>query len=122
VIRAGLRRFAGLLIVVSTATAAVSLVIGLAVGSSASRSISVGFYLLGSFLLLAGFFVGNRGPVRSTGDPGVPIVGPLLRNRMLRWATAEEQQESLNMSLIFVAIGFVLIFLGVLADTRYALY
>jgi hypothetical protein len=119
---AALRRFAGLLLVLAVATAAVSLAIGLPAGSNVSRAVSIGFYLMGSFLLLSGFFVGNRGPVRAKGDGGVPIFGPLMRNRMLRWATPEEREESLSISVIFVALGFVLIVLGVLADTRYKLY
>jgi len=121
-LRAALRRFAGLLLVLALPTAALSLAIGLAAGSTAGRSISVGFYLIGSFLLVSGFFVGNRGPVRAKGDSGVPIFGPLMRNRMLRWATAEEREESLSISFIFVLLGFVLILVGVVADTRYKLY
>jgi hypothetical protein len=119
---AALRRFAGLLIVLALSTAVLSLAIGLPYGSTAGRSISIGFYLMGSFLLVSGFFVGNRGPVRAKGDAGVPVFGPLMRNRMLRWATPEEREESLSISVIFVALGVVLIVLGVLADTRYKLY
>lgn len=117
-----LRRFAGLLLVLAAATVACSLAIGLAAGSSISRSLSIGFYLIGSFLLVSGFFVGNRGPVRAKGDDyGVPMFGPLMRHRMLRWATPEEREESLNLSAIFVVLGFVLILIGVVADSRYEL-
>jgi uncharacterized membrane protein HdeD (DUF308 family) len=122
-LRAALRRFAGLLLVLALPTAALSLAVGLAAGSNASRSLSIGFYLIGSFLLVSGFFVGNRGPVRPQGnDPGVPIFGPLMRNRMLRWATPQEREESLSISFVFVLLGFVLILIGVVADTRYKLY
>jgi hypothetical protein len=118
-----LRRFAGLLLVLAGGTAACSLAIGLLLGSSVGRSLSVGFYLLGSFLLISGFFVGNRGPVRTKGDDySVPIFGPLMRHRMLRWATPEEREESLSISVVFVALGVVLILLGLVADTRYKLY
>ena len=118
-----LRRFAGLLLVLAAATVACSLAIGLLVGSSVSRSLSIGFYLIGSFLLVSGFFVGNRGPVRPKGDDvGVPFFGPLMRHRMLRWATPEEREESLSISVVFVALGVVLILFGVVADTRYKLY
>ena len=118
-----LRRFAGLLLVVAGATVACSLALGLALGSSVGRSVSVGFYLIGSFLLISGFFVGNRGPVRAKGDDyGVPIFGPLMRHRMLRWATPEEREESLSISVVFVALGVVLILFGLVADTRYKLY
>jgi hypothetical protein len=118
-----LRRFAGLLLVLAAGTVACSLAIGLAAGSNISRALSIGFYLIGSFLLISGFFVGNRGPVRTKGDDvGVPIFGPLMRHRMLRWATPEEREESLSISLVFVALGVVLILFGVVADTRYKLY
>jgi hypothetical protein len=118
-----LRRFSGLLLVLAAGTVACSLALGLAIGSSVSRSLSIGFYLIGSFLLISGFFVGNRGPVRPKGDdPGIPIFGPLMRHRMLRWATPEEREESLSISFVFVALGVVLILFGVVADTRYKLY
>jgi hypothetical protein len=118
-----LRRFVGLLLVLAAGTAACSLAIGLAAGSDVARSLSIGFYVIGSFLLVSGFFVGNRGPVRPHGDdPGIPIFGPLMRHRMLRWATPEEREESLSLSVVFVALGVVLILFGVVADTRYNLY
>jgi hypothetical protein len=118
-----LRRFAGLLLVLAAGTVACSLAIGLLIGAGVARSLSIGFYLIGSFLLISGFFVGNRGPVRPKGDdPGVPIFGPLMRHRMLRWATPEEREESLSVSVVFVALGVVLILFGVVADTRHELY
>ena len=118
-----LRRFAGLLLVLAAGTVACSLAIGLAMGASVGRAVSIGFYLVGSFLLISGFFVGNRGPVRAKGDDvGVPVFGPLMRHRMLRWATPEEREESLSISVVFVALGVVLIIFGLIADTRNELY
>lgn len=122
-IRAAALRFAGLLLVISLGTLVLSLAIGLGAGSSASRSASVGFYIVGSLLLLFGFFVANRGPVRPQDtDPGGGLFGPLFQTRMLRWATAEDVGESLNMSAVFVALGLVLIILGAATDTRYPLF
>ena len=109
-----------LLVAVAGVTALCSLLLGLALGASIARSISLGFYLVGSFLLIAGFFVGNRGPVRMKGDPGVGVFG-IFQNRRLRWATGSEQFESLSLSLVFVVLGLVLIILGVVTDTRYQL-
>ena len=114
---AALRRLVGLLVASSAITLVCSLALGLLVGESASRSVAVGFYLVGSFLTIAGFFVGNRGPVRLKRDVGVPLLG----SRFVRWATPEEREESINASAIYVVLGFALIFLGVLADTRYSL-
>jgi hypothetical protein len=123
VIKAAILRFTGLLLVISVATLVLSIAVGLGNGSSVMRSASVGFYIVGCLLLLFGFFVANRGPIRPKGtDPGVGLFGPLFQRRMLRWATAEDVGESLNMSAVFVALGFVLIILGAVTDTRYPLF
>jgi hypothetical protein len=114
---AALRRLTGLLVLAGGMTLLISLSLGLLLGESLSRAVSVGFYLVGSFLTIAGFFVGNRGPVRLKKDVGVPLFG----SRIVRWATPEERDESINTSAIYVVLGFALIFLGVLADTRYSL-
>jgi hypothetical protein len=115
-----MRRLVVVLVIVVFGTAVLSLLVGLALGASVSRSVSLGFYLVGSFLLISGFFVGNRGPVRVKGDPGFGMFG-FFRDRRLRWATGSEQVESLSLSLVFVVLGIVLIVLGVVADTRYSL-
>jgi hypothetical protein len=115
--RAAFRRLATLLVVAGGITLLVSLTFALLLDESVSRAVSVGFYLVGSFLTIAGFFVGNRGPVRLKKDVGVPLLG----SRFVRWATPEEREESINTSAIYVVLGFALIFLGVLADTRYSL-
>ena len=112
--RAALRRFAELLVGVSLLIVAVSLVLGLAVGSSLGRAVSVGFYVIGSVLLIGGFFVGNRGPLRPRGDGGWLIFRP----REVRRATPAEREEALNMSAILVVLGLVLIVFGIAADPR----
>ena len=115
---AAARRFAVLLVGLAVATGVLALVIGLAFGSSVSRSLSLGWYLVGSVLLISGFFVGNRGPTRPQGEG---FLGPFSLRRWVRWATPDEQRESISLSAVLVILGFVLIALGVLADTRYAL-
>ncbi len=112
VLLAALRRFLVLLALTAGITTAGSIAFGALGGASLSRSISVGFYLVGSFLLIAGFFVGNRGPARPKQD--APILGP----RLMRWATASETEDALNTSAVFVVLGFVLILLGLLVDSR----
>jgi len=114
---AAARRFAILLGALAGGTAAIALVLGLAFGSSLSRSLSVGWYVVGSVLLISGFFVGNRGPARPQGE-GWSVFS--LR-RWVRWATPEEQRESISLSAVLVVLGFLLIALGVLADTRYTI-
>jgi hypothetical protein len=118
VIRAALRRLALLIAGSALAIGVVAGLVGLALGSSLGRSVSLGYYLAGSFLLIAGFFIGNRGPLRATREPGgMFFIGP----RVVRPATLEEREETINTSAVFVALGFVLILLGVLADDRYRL-
>jgi hypothetical protein len=119
------RRFAGLLLLASILTIAGSLFFGLLAGASMSRAISLGFYLIGSFLLVGGFFVGNRGPVRLKKEDaagGMPILGlPLLGGRSMRWATPDEREEAISMSAVLVALGLVLILIGVVVDSRVTL-
>ena len=111
--KAAIRRFVVLLAGIAGITAVLSLLGGLLGGSSVERAVAVGFYLVGSFMLIAGFFIGNRGPVRPKGT------GPMFfGSRIMRWATPLEREESLNESAIFVALGFVLILIGVAVDSR----
>jgi len=119
-----LRRFAQVLVVIGVSTAAVSTLFGLLLGASLSRSIAIGFYLVGCFLLLAGFFFGNRGPVRPRGDEdaGAGDIFFRLGSRRLRWATREEQEEAINTSAVFLPLGVVLILLGVASDSQHALF
>jgi len=114
------RRFALLLLLASTVTIVLSLVFGVVAGASVSRAVSVGFYIAGCFLLVVGFFAGNRGPARLKSEEEAGMFG-LGTRRRLRWATADEREESINASAVYVAIGAVLIVFGVLVDTRYEL-
>lgn len=113
---AAFRRLSGLFLLAAGFTTVAALVLGLALGADPWRSLSVGFYLMGSFLLIAGFFVGNRGPVRFRRDSAAPI---FWGSRFVRWASPEEREENINLSAIFVVLGFILILVGVAADTRY---
>jgi hypothetical protein len=123
-LRAALRRLTLLLAGTAGGTAALSALIGLLLGSSISRSVSVGLYLVGCFLLVSGFFVGNRGPARLKGDEGegggamAGMFGLGIGARRVRWATLEEREEAISNSAIFVTLGLALILLGVLADSR----
>jgi hypothetical protein len=56
--------------------------------------------------------------VRLKSDLGAPLFG----SRFVRWATPEEREETINMSAIYVLLGFVLILFGFAADTRYSLF
>jgi hypothetical protein len=113
---AAARRFAILITVLVAGTAVLATLFGLLFGASVSRSVSLGWYIVGSILLILGFFVGNRGPARHRGEG--PMT-PFSLTRWVRWATPEEQRESLSLSAIFIILGFVIIVLGVLVDSRY---
>jgi hypothetical protein len=109
---AAARRFVLLLLLASVTTTVLALLFGALLGSSVARAVSVGFYLMGSFLLVAGFFVGNRGPARRS-DAG---------SRVLRWASLDEQEHTINMSALFVVLGFALVMIGIAIDSRYSLF
>jgi hypothetical protein len=115
--RAAGRRLGVMLVVLTFGTAIPALLIGLLAGASVSRALSVGWYAVGCVLLISGFFIGNRGPARPQGEGW----GVFSLNRWVRWATPEEQKESISLSALLVILGFVLILFGAVADTRNAL-
>jgi hypothetical protein len=115
---AAARRFGTMLLAAAGSTALVAALLGLLVGSSIGRAVSLGLYGVGSFLVIVGFFIGNRGPIRARGDDAALLgLFPLRR----RWADAEEHAATINDSALFVSLGFVLILLGVAVDSRYDL-
>ena len=116
--RAAARRLLRLVLALSATTAAISLAIGFLLGASPLRALAIGFYLGGSFLIAVGFLLGNRGPARMRGDASALPFAP----RRVRWATREEHFEAINSSAVFVLLGFLLIVLGVLADTKHHLF
>ncbi len=117
---AGLRRLLGFAGGTTVVVAAVSLVVGLLLGASARRSISVGLYAIGALFVVVGLFYGVRPPVRTTGGGGSPgIFGSLAAGGgMARWADPHEVRESIGLSAVFVSIGLLLIVIGVAVDPR----
>jgi hypothetical protein len=124
---AAARRFGLLLLGLVVGTTVISALLGLLLGSSLNRAISIGFYLVGCFLLVAGFFIGNRGPARLKGnesETGSAFGGMfgIGGSRRLRWATPEEREEAISNSAVFVSLGFALILIGVITDNRFKLF
>ena len=120
---AALRRLTGLFLLATLLALVGATIFGVLLGADAARSISMAFYLIGSFLLIAGFFVGNRGPVRlKPGDRGEEGSYMFFGSRFVRWASPSEREENINLSAIFVVLGFLLILVGVVADNRYDLF
>jgi hypothetical protein len=121
---AALRRLAILVLLTAGLTAAVSLLVGALLGSSLGRSLTLGFYFMGCFLLVSGFFVGNRGPARVKSEsPGFAMLPfGLSGGRQLRWATLGEQYEAIRSSAVFITLGVILILIGTLVDTRHSLF
>ena len=114
---AAARRFLLLLVGVAAVTAAISLALGALVGASALRSISLGLYVVGSFLLVGGFLTGNPRPLRSTGDRGL-----FRGHREIRRTTVDERQDAIGASATYIAIGVFVVVLGIVADRRVALF
>lgn len=118
---AGLRRLAVLVGSVSVAVGAVSALVGLAAGAELAQAVSLGFYITGAFVVVLGFFAGNRGPLRprATGEtePLAGMFGLGVAVRGVRRASADEQQDALATAAIFLVVGLWLIFLGIVADT-----
>jgi divalent metal cation (Fe/Co/Zn/Cd) transporter len=120
---AGLRRLFLLIFGAAGLTALGSVVIAALLGSSYGRALTVGFYLVGCFLMLAGFFVGNRGPARIKSDTRASPLGLILGGgRDLRWATPGEQNETINNSAVYIALGLVMVAIGILFDSRHAFF
>lgn len=119
---AGVRRFVLVAVVCIAITAVASLLLGLLFRDSLTRSLSVGFYLAACLSMIMGVCYGLRPPVRQDGDQGA--VGGLFGIFMsspVRFATAEERQDSLASSAVFVVLGLVLALVGVLCDGRHPL-
>ena len=120
VLLGGARRLVVLIASVAGATLALSVMLAVLAGTSVRRSAAVGFYLVGSILLLAGFFVGNRGVLRAEGDPQRPSLFGFGR-RSVRSATGEEQRESVRISAIVIGLAVAVLILGTLADNENSL-
>ena len=89
---------------------------GLLFDTPLQRAISLGFVVVGSFLLVDGL-------LRRNARPGpADAARPGLAAEARRLAQPEEREEAINVSALFVGVGFVLVVIGVALDPRYSLY
>jgi hypothetical protein len=104
-------------------TVLLSLLLGALAGTSLQRAIAVGFYIVGCIVLVFGFFVGNRGPLRHDRDEQgerPTLFGVIPRG--VRKATPEERREAVSVSFLFIVLGLSLIVLGALSDSAHKLF
>jgi hypothetical protein len=121
--RGALRRIAILLAVVLGVTGVASAAFGLLLGASLARSVSTGYYIVGCFLIVVGFFSGVRGPVRPKGKvedekPIASTFGVGIFWSGARTATVEERTDALASAWLFLLVGVALVVAGVLVDSR----
>jgi hypothetical protein len=88
------------------------LLVALLGAAAPNRAVSLGFYGVGAFLVLGGFLIGNRGPYRGRNASF---------GRSLRRATPDDARESVNMAILLSVLGFLLLALGVIIDSRFQL-
>lgn len=103
----------------STVVLVVTVPVGLFTSVAVDRAVSLGFYAVGSFLVVVGLLSGSRGPLRSDGDTHVPSLGG---PRRLRRATRDELYEAINGAAVVILVGFLLLAFGVVFDSRYRLF
>lgn len=115
----GLKRLAGLVAVVAGGTVVVSAGLGILLGVSIGRAVTVGLYLIGCLFLVLGFFYGNRPPVRADGGTSPGGLGGVVRQGRARWSTPEERRDEIATSAVFVTLGLALIVIGAFVDGRH---
>jgi hypothetical protein len=115
VLVAAARRFLLLLGGVSLVVVVGGLALAAFGAASPDRTVSLGFYGVGAFLVLGGFLLGNRGPYRSDSATGDRV------GRSLRRATPDDTRDSVNMAVLLTVLGFLLLALGIIVDSRYKL-
>jgi len=124
---AAARRIVLLFGIATVAVAAVSALIGLALGSSAPRAAATGLYLVGCFLVVLGVFAGVRGPLRPAGDaeeaePLGALLGVGIFSKGVRRATNDERQDARATTWLFLTLGIAMVLVGIAIDPRTSLF
>ena len=117
-LRAAARRFSLILGGTLVGTGVPGLLLGLAIGASARRSLSVTYYCVGAALLVGTVVTGVKGPFRAEYrgrvEPG-PL-GRLTAPRTLRRASTDERMEGQRLAGFLVAIGIIILAVGAAFD------
>ena len=111
-------RLLGLLAAASLLVLVMAVPIGLLTHTGLDRAVSFGFYVVGAFLVVIGVAGGSRGPFRSVREDDHTTIHV---GRTLRRATLDELNEAISVGAVVVAIGLVLLAIGVAIDNRYTL-
>lgn len=111
------RRIAVMYAALLGGTVVLSLIIGLAAGSSAARSVSVGLYVAGVALFVGCFVMGARGPMRGVGPKGE--AASLAGARRVRRATGDERSEATRTAILLFVLGLGLIIVAAVLDPRH---
>jgi hypothetical protein len=124
---AAARRIALLFGLAVVVIAGVSAVIGLAFGASVARSAATGLYLVGCFLIVLGVFAGVRGPLRPAGEaedaePMGGLLGVGIFSKGIRPATSDEREDTKATAWLFLALGAVMVVVGIVLDPRTSLF
>ena len=99
---AALRRWLVGAAVVVGGTAVVSLLVGLAAGSSLQRAVSLGFYGVGCVAMVIGFAFGTQNPFRGLADRKGP----------------DDHRENRVIAVVLIVGGLLLVLIGVGVDSR----
>ena len=105
-IRRGIRSLAIALAALVGATAAASLLVGLAADVSVPRALSGGYLVVGSLLFIAGALVGLRDPTRARERS-------LRAGRRAAPGALSGWSEAFHLSALLVGLGVALVLLGV---------
>jgi hypothetical protein len=123
VIRSALRRIAVILVVLVGGTAAVSAALGGLSGRSVLHSLAVGYYVVGTAVLVGSFVLGLRGPVRSRPlddpsgqQPSMTGWGGVFLPRTIRRTTPEERLTAKQGSVGLFLLGILLVAIGAMID------
>lgn len=117
-LQAAARRFSIILGGTLVGTGIPGLLLGLAIGAGARRSLSVTYYCVGAALLVGTVVTGVKGPFRGEfrgpAEPG-PL-GRLVAPRTLRRATTEERMEGQRLAVFLFVIGIIVLAIGAAFD------